>query len=242
MNQQNTAPRLLNWITYSGITLTVLLPIAVLTVRSGTWQSGLGLYALACLGSALLFILCLILLLLPRFSAWRKNVWQRTLIVLPGTLLLLSLLTTGGKYPPIHDITTDTDDPPLFTAAPGERGEGANPLDIDRDTITQQQEAYADIKTLHSTRSVEDAFNRSLAIASDMDWEVYHQDRSAGVIEAVATTGIMAFKDDVIIRIRDSDSGAIVDLRSVSRVGVGDIGANAQRIRTFGTAFQSAEE
>jgi uncharacterized protein (DUF1499 family) len=242
MTQQNVPPRLLNWVAYIGITFTLLLPIAVLTVRSGAWQPGLGLYALACLGSALLIILCMVLLLLPRFSPWRRSLWLRALIVLPGTLLLFSLLTTGGKYPPIHDITTDTENPPSFSAAAGERGEGANPLDIDGQTITQQQEAYPDIKTLQSALSVEDAFNRSLEIANSLQWEVYHQDRAAGVIEAVATTGTMAFKDDVVIRISDNNSGSLVDLRSVSRVGVGDIGANALRIRAFRKAFQPIQE
>ena len=242
MNQQNVPPRLLNWVAYLGITFTLLLPIAVLTVRSGAWQPGLGLYAIACLGSALLIILCIILLLLPRFSAWRKSLWLRALIVLPGTLLLFSLLTTGGKYPPIHDITTDTEYPPTFTAAAGERGEGSNPLDIDRETIAQQQEAYPDIKTLESALSVEDAFDRSLAIASSLQWQVYYQDRATGAIEAVATTGAMAFKDDVVIRIGENNSGSLVDLRSVSRVGVGDIGANALRIRAFQKAFQASQE
>ena len=59
-----------------------------------------------------------------------------------------------------------------------------------------------------------------------------------GIIEAVDTTAIMAFKDDIVIRVRTGAQGTMVDLRSVSRVGQGDIGANAQRIRDFTAAFQ----
>ena len=88
---------------------------------------------------------------------------------------------------------------------------------------------------------MDEAFNRALQTAADLGWEVYHQDREAGVIEAVATTRIMGFKDDVVIRVRGSHDGAQVDLRSVSRVGEGDIGANAKRIRAFLEAFQQAK-
>ena len=121
MDQQNTTPRLINWAGYIALTLLLVLPLSVLTVRSGAWQQGLMLYALACLGSTLLMILLITLLLLPRFSTWRKGIFQRALVALPGTALLLGL-ASGGELPQIHDITTDTADPPLFTAAPQQRG------------------------------------------------------------------------------------------------------------------------
>ena len=74
-----------------------------------------------------------------------------------------------------------------------------------------------------------------------MGWEVYHQDINAGVIEAVDTTAVMGFKDDIVIRIRYEQGQSLVDLRSVSRVGRGDIGANANRIREFRKAFRRSE-
>jgi uncharacterized protein (DUF1499 family) len=58
------------------------------------------------------------------------------------------------------------------------------------------------------------------------------------VIEAVDTTAVMAFKDDVAIRVRGGAQGTQIDLRSASRVGEGDLGANAKRIRAFLDAFQ----
>ena len=85
--------------------------------------------------------------------------------------------------------------------------------------------------------AIDDAFDRALAVAADLGWEVYHQDRNAGIIEAVDTTAIMAFRDDVVIRLRTNADGTLVDLRSVSRVGIGDIGANAKRIRAFQQTF-----
>jgi hypothetical protein len=203
MPQANQTPALVNWIGYLAIALLLVLPLSVLTVRSGAWQQGLLLYALSCLGCLLLFALSGLLLLLPRYAGSRSAIGVRMLIALPGTLLLLSLLAGRGDYPPIHDITTDTQDPPLFVTAEKQRGEGANTLEIDPDAIESH----------------------------------YHQDRNAGIIEAVDTTAIMAFRDDVVIRLRTNADGTLVDLRSVSRVGIGDIGANAKRIRAFQQAF-----
>lgn len=238
MNERNNPPGLVNWVGYLAITFVLLLPVAVLTVRSGAWQQGLLLYALACLGATIAMIICITLLLLPRFAAWRKNILQRGLIALPGTFLLLSL-TAGGDYPRIHDITTDTTDPPMFTMAEEQRGDGSNTLDIDADTIRQQLAAYPDLKTLQSSLPIDDAFTRALDVATQLDWDIYHQDRNTGVIEAVETTRIMGFKDDVVIRVRGNAGGALLDLRSVSRVGEGDIGANAKRIRAFYQAFEN---
>ena len=237
MNEHNNAPRLVNWAGYLAITFVLLLPVSVLTVRSGAWQQGLILYALACLGATLVMIVCITLLLLPRFAAWRKNILLRGLIALPGTLLLLSL-TAGGDYPLIHDITTDTADPPTFTMAQEYRGEGSNTLDVDPQTISAQVEAYPELQTLHSSLSIDDAFTRALDVAARLGWNIYHQDRNTGVIEAVETTRIMGFKDDIVIRVRGNANGALLDLRSVSRVGEGDIGANAKRIQAFYQAFE----
>ncbi len=240
MNEQGKPPGLINWTGYLALTLLLVLPVSVLTVRSGAWQQGLMLYAIACFGSALLVILSLVLLLLPRFAGWRKGIALRALPVLPGTLLLLSLLSAGDA-PRIHDITTDTADPPTFSVAVQQRGAGSNSLDIDQDVILQQREAYPNLQTLSSAQSYDDAYTRAVQVAAELGWEIYHEDRNAGVIEAVDTTAVMAFKDDIVIRVRTSAQGSLVDLRSVSRVGEGDIGANAKRIRAFYEAFQQQE-
>ena len=237
MDRQNSTPGLVNWVGYLAITLLLTLPVAVLTVRSGAWQEGLLLYTLSCLGAALLLALSIVLLLLPRFTRWRKGIAGRALITLPGTLLLLSVLASRGDYPPIHDITTDTRDPPVFTAAEQQRGPGANTLEMDADVTALQQKAYPDLQTILSDMSIDEAFDRALQVAGDMGWDIYHQDRNAGVIEAVDTTTIMTFKDDVVIRVRSNAQGTLLDLRSVSRVGIGDIGANAKRIRAFQQKF-----
>ena len=237
MKQQTKSPGLVNWTGYLALTVLLIIPLSVLIVRSGAWQQGLLLYAIACLGSALLILLSILLLLLPRLARWRKKIATNALFTLPGAALLLSL-ASGGDAPRIHDITTDIVDPPIFSAAIQQRGTDANSLDIDENVIALQQQSYPDLQTLRSPLSLDEAFNRAVKVATQLGWEVYRQDRNAGVIEAVETTRIMAFKDDVAIRLRTNAQGTVLDLRSVSRVGEGDIGANAKRIRAFTEAFQ----
>jgi uncharacterized protein (DUF1499 family) len=238
MMRDAKSPALVTWIGYLAAGLLLALPLAVLMVRSGAWQQGLLLYALACLGAALLLAILLILLLLPKYAAWRGAILGRAALALPGTVLLVSLLAGRGDHPPIHDITTDTADPPLFTAAESVRGPQANPLAIDPQVIEQQQAAYPDLDTLVTTLPVDEAYDRALAVARGLGWEIYHEDRRAGVIEAVDTTPIMGFSDDIVIRVRSHAGDTSVDLRSVSRVGISDLGANARRIRAFLQAFQ----
>ena len=240
MNQTNNTPGLVRWAGYLALTLLILIPLAVLTVRSGSWEQGLGLYAAATLGSALVAVILVTLLLVPRFASARGEIFKRLLLTLPGTALMMSLTLGSGSAPRIHDITTDTENPPVFMAAQKERGEHANTLDIKPDFIEQQVAAYPDIQTITSTASGDEAFNRAVAVATELGWEIYLQDRDAGIIEAVETTAIMAFKDDVVIRVAGTAGGARIDLRSVSRVGLGDLGANANRIRAFRDAFNAA--
>jgi uncharacterized protein (DUF1499 family) len=240
MNSQHNRPRLINWLGYFAIGLLLILPLSVLTIRSGQWQLGLPLYGIACFGSVLLLILAVVLLLRSRFTPWRQDILLRALFALPGAVLLLAL-TSGGNHPMIHDISTDTADPPTFTVALQQRGAESNTLEVDQSVMRQQEEAYPDLQTLVSPLATDQAYNRALQVATNLGWDIYHQDSNTGVIEAVDTTSIMGFKDDIVIRVRSSAQGTLLDLRSVSRVGEGDLGANAQRIRAFRDAFQQQE-
>lgn len=234
----NAISRAIRWPGYLAITLLLLIPIAVLTVRSGNWQQGLMLYALACAASAILLLWFVVALVLPWFREQRAAVLGFGAATLPGALLL-ALVLTGSDVPPIHDITTDVTDPPRFSEAVVEaRGERSNALDIDSDVIEQQMAAYPDLETLVSETSIRETFQRSEQIARELGWEVVNADLNRGRIEAVDTTTVMGFKDDVVIRVRSNADGTMVDLRSVSRVGVSDLGANAERIRAFRDAFR----
>jgi len=231
-------PAPVNWLGYLALTFLLALPLAVLTVRAGAWQQGLLVYAISCLAAVILLLLALLMLVLPRYAAWRRASGRRALLTLPGVLLFLSILA-GRGYPPIHDISTDLQDTPVFSAAEQQRGPGANSLDTDPETRRLQRENYADLRTLKSPAPFDRVFDTVVQVANDMGWQIYLQDRNAGIVEAVATTAIMGFKDDVIVRVRTNADGSLVDMRSVSRVGIGDMGANASRIKAFQQALRN---
>ncbi|MEP4147386.1 MAG: DUF1499 domain-containing protein [Halioglobus sp.] len=238
MTDKASKPGLVNWIGYLAICFFVTIPLAVLTVRAGAWQQGLLLYALSCLGSVLILLVAVVVSLLPRFSQWRRDIRLRALFTVPGTVLLLSLLGGRGDIPAIHDITTDTLDPPAFSAAVKLRGNGSNTLALKPETIEAQLAAYPDLQTVVSSDSIEKAFEKAIASANELGWDIHRQDLNDGFIEAVDTTAIMGFKDDIVIRLRTNATGTLLDLRSVSRVGVSDLGANAARIRNFIAVYQ----
>jgi uncharacterized protein (DUF1499 family) len=237
MNQNTSDSKIVNWGGYLAITLLILLVVSVLTIRAGVWQQGLVLYALCCLGAAVTLAVFLICLVLPAFATLRRPLLMRSLLVLPGTLLILGVLG-GGKYPQIHDISTDVSDPPIFTMASEMRDKTANSLELDEQTIAQQLAAYPGIQSVHSKLDFAQAYAQAENVAANLGWDITRADPVAGEIEAVDTTKIMAFKDDVIIRVRRADGGSVVDLRSASRVGRSDMGANAKRIRSFVAQFK----
>ncbi|QFU75043.1 DUF1499 domain-containing protein [Halioglobus maricola] len=234
---EKTSSKLVNWVGYLAITMLVILPIAVLTVRSGAWQQGLMLFAIGCLGSTILLVLALVLGLFPLYRPHGNALRRRGLLAIPGTAILLSMVAGMGDYPPIHDITTDPDNPPAFSAAQSKRGNDANSLRIDPEVIETARQAYSDLATLETHLSIDEAYAQALATAQDLGWDVYRDDLNAGYIEAAASTAIMGFTDDVAIRITSNEAGTMIDLRSVSRVGRSDLGANAARIRKFIQAF-----
>ncbi|MEM1154486.1 MAG: DUF1499 domain-containing protein [Pseudomonadota bacterium] len=238
MEQTSKPPELVYWLGYIAIALLAVLPLAILTVRSGAWQQGLGLLALSSLAAALVLAMAVILLLLPRFVSWRKAIALRALYCIPGTLIVISMLQ-AGNHPRIHDITTNLQDQPQFTVAEKRRGAMSNSLQTTSETFLLQAEGYPELETLILRESMENVFDQSIRIATDLGWEVYLQDRNAGIIEAVDTTALLGFQDDIVIRMRALGSGTEVDLRSVSRVGVGDFGANAQRIKDFTQRLQA---
>lgn len=141
---------------------------------------------------------------------------------------------TAKSVPPIHDITTDTTNPPEFVAIAPLRADASNPAEYaGTETAQQQLKAYPDIKTYRSPKSADELFSDALAAVEGLGWELVEANREQGRIEATDTTTWFGFKDDVVIRIQADGEQSVLDIRSKSRVGRSDVGKNAARIRLF---------
>ena len=149
-------------------------------------------------------------------------------------LMPVLALWLAACAPLINDITTTPDAPPAFRRAallPENRGRD---MTYSIDNIARQRKAYPDLKPLGRNDAPESAYEAALAAARRMPrWDITAVDAAARVIEAVASTGLLRFKDDVVIEVRPNGSGSAVHMRSKSRLGKGDLGANAARIRAY---------
>ena len=202
------------------------------------WQTGLALVRWAAwtgmIGSAAALVL-VVMTLVPK---WRARAWVPLVALIYGVIAFvppLLLLQKAKGAPPIHDITTDPYDPPAFNALMPIRQKAPNGAAYGGPEIAKrQQQGYPDIKSLVVKSSPADTMQKAIDAARSLGWEIVSTDTPAGRIEATDTTLWFGFKDDVVVRVRPEPSGGSrVDVRSVSRVGDSDIGANAKRVREF---------
>lgn len=170
-------------------------------------------------------------------------------------LCLLLLLPAGyaglrlATLPSLKDISTDTEDPPSFSrsrAALDGRG-GLVPAELPAASRRVQRQAYPQIVPIVLEVPAELAFDMARKAANTLGWQVLEAVRpggrvGAGRIEAVARTRVLRFADDVTIRIRPRVDGSRIDIRSVSRLGGHDFGANAARIAAFAAEIELLNE
>ncbi|HJO02776.1 MAG TPA: DUF1499 domain-containing protein [Acidobacteriota bacterium] len=159
-----------------------------------------------------------------------------------GALLVLALIITVLRIdaPAIHDITTSPDDAPSYRAALDHEDNAGRDLTYPHggdDVSVQQRRAYPDLRTIVLDLDAGAAHSASLQAAEAIGLTIAFSSRMDGHIEAYAVSSIFAFVDDVVVRIRPSASGSAVDVRSTSRLGRSDLGANAARIRAFALAL-----
>jgi uncharacterized protein (DUF1499 family) len=190
----------------------------------------------------LLFIIAAVIVITTLFRQGRSNVTSNGWIAL--TLGVLALVNAGSQFsgggPPIHDISTDTINPPVFIAVAELRSESDNPAEyLDDGTAKLQADAYPDITTITLNMDQSAAFTAALSTAQSMGWEIVAAEESEGRIEATASTPYVGFKDDVVIRVQASENNSLVDVRSKSRVGKGDVGVNAARIRKYSAKLRA---
>ena len=213
------------------------LALSGIGVRLGWWSVRAGFHVLewSAYGGLAAAACALVMLIFP------------TLRTGAVTLLALSIglgLLTGyvpwqhrqqaRALPKIHDISTDLINPPLFVKILPLRASAPNPAAYGGlEVAAAQKTGYPDIGPRDLALAPTAAFANSLTAAKSMGWELVDADAGKGIIEATATTLWFGFKDDVVIRITPIATGSRVDMRSVSRVGKSDVGANAARIREF---------
>jgi uncharacterized protein (DUF1499 family) len=154
--------------------------------------------------------------------------------------LVFVVLAAGGRGAPrINDFTTDTTDPPVLKHAATLPPNAGRDLAYPAAFAAQQAACCADLAPARLALDPAAAFVVVEGTASAMpSWNITRRDPQAGELEAIATSSLFGFQDDVVIRVRpDPAGGSRVDMRSKSRVGQGDLGANAARIRAFETAL-----
>ena len=144
------------------------------------------------------------------------------------------------NVPPIHDITTDLDNPPTFEAVVPLRADAPNTLERPPTLAEQQRRGYPDLGPITLSMPSPRVCDRALAAAQEAGWRIVTADKGSGRIEDTDTTRWFGFQDDIVIRITPWDTGTRVDVRSVSRVGRSDVGTNARRIRRYLDALQSS--
>jgi uncharacterized protein (DUF1499 family) len=225
------------WLVIASLVGVVLSPLGY---RLGFWDFGFALRKLlvyatvACILGA---VLGLVAWLLAKFTQTTLPGARIAATLIIGVLVsgyVLLQIKTLRSLPMIHDITTDTDNAPQFIALAAARKAAPNGIDYRGAEIAQQQKsAYADIAPFKSELAPQALFEKAHAAALASGWEVAAANVQEGRIEATATTLLYGFKDDVVIRIAPSGAGSVLDMRSMSRVGRSDVGANAKRIREF---------
>lgn len=229
---------------FFGIIAAALLLLSGYGYQWGWWGLGTA-FTWLLPGSLILGLIGFSLALVFGFARWSDPARTGAKTALLGAVLSLAVMGTIGywfveaqKYPPIHDISTDIENPPRFQAIVALRADASNDTTYgDQEKAKTQMGAYPDIKTLYLEAGYSEAFDRALQAARQMPWEqIVTQDKEAGIIEAVDKLPWFGFKDDIVIRVDSVDiSGqkSKIDVRSVSRIGRGDIGVNAQRIRDY---------
>jgi uncharacterized protein (DUF1499 family) len=224
------------------ILLTAALMLAApVGYRLGLWSAITALTRVVALGLVAGALAALLALVSLAAGGWRVG---------PGTtIMLLAIIVIGGvaialplrvkklaEKMPFNDVSTDTENPPPLDALlplrraelPGDTGA------YDRARLAAlQQRTYPDLAPLRLDAAPADAFPRARDTAAAMGWTIVAADVARGRIEAYDKTRWFGFVDDVVIRMTADGGGTRVDLRSASRVGISDLGKNADRIRAY---------
>ena len=233
----------MNYVSWSGLVLAIIgllgLGVSGPGHRLGVWdfKAGIAMVKYSAILSLGALAVCLLGLGLGAAGKVEGGVAAALVgLVISGLVAGWMLIWKGklDRVPYIHDITTDTENPPPFIAILPLRAGSPNSAEYGGPELAQQQKAgYPHLKpgSLHS--SPDAVFPQALQAAKEMGWEIVAADPQTLRIEATATTPWFGFKDDIVVRLSPSPFGTRVDVRSVSRVGKSDVGTNAERIEAY---------
>jgi hypothetical protein len=232
--------------------------IAPLGTRLGVWSLAFGLKSLmpwcAYIGLAAL-VLGVIWLIASRTSRETDNArWAILGLLGSGALIAVPIynIVQAKISPPIHDITTDTEKPPVFVAllalrqgaenSPQYSGEAKVTWKRKTKTVREwQKKEYLDIRPFGDLTAPKKLFDRAHQAAEAMGWDVVAVVPGEGRIEATDTTWLFGQTDDIVIRVKPAGIGAKLDIRSESRMGAADDGRNAERVRNYIKMLQTLE-
>ncbi len=254
MDKFKSIMRILAWVVVIGLPLYFLVAtwgtkLGLVSLKFGFGKMVYGWGAKVMIGSAVIGLVALI----TSFLKPRKGVLVAALaLLLPvaGILYAGSIKKSAEGLPFIHDVSTDTVDPPMFTQAIlSQRGDGTNPVNYvgkkdprGKELVSVlQASGYPDIKSQTFSANRDEVSKAARNVLVDFYGHAEDdvaESASATLVQGTHTTFWFGFKDDVIIRVRDNgQGGSVVDMRSLSRVGGSDIGANAARIRKLQAAL-----
>jgi uncharacterized protein DUF1499 len=232
--------------------------IAIIIVRSGALDIVPALSTLA--GALVLAGVAILLAFGAGVVIWRQGcggVRQAVFAVLIGCALIAYPAYLGVKaykLPSIYDITTDPIDPPQFDAIARLRPRDANPVTYQGLYAAElQHTAYSDIEPEETSATPQEAYDAAMKVITRRRWRIVDarppqpaaapparatdprqtrgETASDGIIEAVARSLILGFREDVVVRVRATGDGTRIDARSASRYGRNDLGSNAARLR-----------
>lgn len=165
------------------------------------------------------------------------------ILCLAVVIPIAEIVSTTRKYPPINDITTDTKNPPEFVPSQGLSAAQVTRMKYNPAKYAATQESspvYAGLGPLQMPGKPGDVYEKVEIIAGEFPgWRITYNDPQTRTIEGVAVSTIFHFKDDFVIQVRpDPNGGSLIEMRSKSRDGTGDLGANYNRIKSFFIAVQ----
>ncbi len=164
----------------------------------------------------------------------------RSLAILAALVFVFTAFRSGNA-PRINDFTTNVDEPPVFVFAASLPPNVGRDLTYPADYAPIQRDCCSDLRAARLAASPAQALEQAERVAAGMPtWTVTRVDPEKGTVEAVSESAVFGFQDDVVIRVRPDGAGSIVDVRSKSRDGKGDMGVNAARIRAYVAALEQA--